>query len=192
MSTASALDPPRYPGDLAMWLFILAELLVFGVFFLAYAFARQHHLALFEQGQAGLNPLTGVVHTVALLSGGYAVVRAVAAIRRGQSQRCARWMWGAVACGAVFASVKLAELGAVFAAGISLSTDLFYMFYLSLSGFHFLHVLLGMVMLGYVALKAGRGGYDARAHDGVETVASYWPMVDLVWVVLFPLLYLLR
>lgn len=192
MSATAVPDRSRYPGDLAMWLFILAELLVFGVFFLAYAFARQHHSDLFARGQAGLNSATGVLHTVALLSGGYAVVRAVEAVRRGQGRRCAAWLWGGFGCGMVFATVKLAELGAVFGAGISLSTDLFYMFYLSLSGFHFLHVLLGMVILGFVAIKAGRGGYSAVDHDGVETAASYWHMVDLVWVVLFPLLYLLR
>ena len=75
---------------------------------------------------------------------------------------------------------------------MSLSTNTFYMFYLSLTVFHFMHVILGMVILVAVALKAGRGGYSAREYTGVETGASYWHMVDLVWLILFPLVYVMR
>jgi nitric oxide reductase NorE protein len=66
------------------------------------------------------------------------------------------------------------------------------MFYLSLTFFHFMHVIMGMVILGAVALKARRGGYSAAQHTGVETGASYWHMVDLVWLILFPLVYVMR
>jgi nitric oxide reductase NorE protein len=66
------------------------------------------------------------------------------------------------------------------------------MFYLSLTFFHFMHVILGMVILAAVLLKAGRGGYTAAEHRGVETGASYWHMVDLVWIILFPLVYVVR
>jgi nitric oxide reductase NorE protein len=66
------------------------------------------------------------------------------------------------------------------------------MFYLSLTFFHFMHVILGMVILAAVAVKAGRGGYSREDHVGVETGASYWHMVDLVWLILFPLVYVMR
>ena len=66
------------------------------------------------------------------------------------------------------------------------------MFYLSLTFFHFMHVRMGMVILGFVAAKAYLGGYDADHHTGVETGASYWHMVDLVWIVLFPLVYVMH
>ena len=75
---------------------------------------------------------------------------------------------------------------------INLSTNNFYMFYLSLTFFHFMHVILGMVVLVAVALKARRGGYAADDHVGVETGGSYWHMVDMVWLVLFPLVYVMR
>ena len=75
---------------------------------------------------------------------------------------------------------------------MTLSTNTFYMFYLSLTFFHFMHVILGMVILAAVALKARAGGYSVADHTGVETGASYWHMVDLVWLILFPLIYVMR
>ena len=117
---------------------------------------------------------------------------AMNAIRRDNTRACGNWLALAILGGAVFVSLKLAEFSAVHAEGITLSTNTFYMFYLSLTFFHFMHVLMGMAILSVVALKARRGGYSARSHTGVETGASYWHMVDLVWIVLFPLVYVLH
>ncbi len=180
------------PGDLAMWFFIMAELLAFGVFFISYAFTRAHHVELFNATQATLNRVSGAINTLVLITGSYFVVRAVEAIRHGHGVVCARWLWAGVASGAVFAVVKLFEFADKIGAGINLSTNTFYMFYLSLTFFHFLHVLLGMIILAACAIKAQRGGYSDTDHAGVETGASYWHMVDLVWIVLFPLVYVLH
>jgi nitric oxide reductase NorE protein len=188
-AAARALAPP---GDLAIWVFILAELLVFGVFFVSYAFARANNVALFDAYQLRLDRTAGLINTLALVTGSYFVARAVAAIRTGNSRRCAQWLFAGLAMGGVFLAVKLGEYGAKFAEGISLSTNTFYMFYLSLTFFHFMHVLLGMVILAVIALKAWRGGYSARSHVGVETGAVYWHMVDLVWLILFPLVYVMH
>jgi nitric oxide reductase NorE protein len=180
------------PGDLAMWFFILAELLVFGIFFLAYAFARTRNVELFNASQLELNKLSGAINTVLLISSSYFVVRAVDKIRHGLSRACAYWLLAAMALGGAFLVVKLVEFAGKYEAGISMSTNTFFMFYLGLGFFHFMHVVLGMVILGAVALKAWKGGYSATDHVGVETGASYWHMVDLVWIVLFPLIYVLR
>jgi len=94
--------------------------------------------------------------------------------------------------GGVFLVIKVFEFHEKFSAGISLSTNTFYMFYLSLTIFHFMHVILGMVILAAVMLKANGGGYSAENHTGVETGASYWHMVDLLWIILFPLVYVIR
>lgn len=180
------------PGDLAMWCFIFAELLVFGIFFLVYAFTRANNVELFNASQAELDRVSGVINTVLLITSSYFVVRAVETIRHGDNPSCARWLAAAMVCGGGFLVLKLVEFAAKVEAGISMSTNTFYMFYLFLGFFHFMHVVLGMVILVAIALKARRGGYSTHDHAGVETGASYWHMVDLVWIVLFPLIYVLH
>jgi nitric oxide reductase NorE protein len=188
-ATASLRHPP---GDLAIWIFILAELLVFAVFFAAYAFARVGEVELFNTYQDSLDRRAALINTVALITSSYFVVRAVAAIRVGSRGGCVRWLLAALAMGAVFMVVKSVEYAHHLGEGVTLSTNTFYMFYLSLTFFHFMHVILGMVILAAVALKAHQGGYSAAEHTGVETGASYWHMVDLVWLILFPLVYVMR
>jgi nitric oxide reductase NorE protein len=190
--TTDIHKPGTPPGDLAIWFFIFAELLAFGIFFLSYAFARAHNVELFNESQQHLNRLSGAVNTVILITSSYFVVRAVAAIREGLSRQCAHWLSAAIGLGCVFLVIKLFEFSEHFSAGISLSTNTFYMFYLSLTIFHFMHVILGMVILAAIMLKARRGGYSAEHHTGVETGASYWHMVDLLWIILFPLVYVIR
>lgn len=180
------------PGDLVIWIFIMAELLVFGIFFAAYAFARSSHAELFNTYQLTLDRDAALINTLALITSSYFVVRAVAAIRSDNSKQCFHWLLAALFMGMVFLLVKGMEYQYHFADDVSLSTNTFYMFYLSLTFFHFLHVVMGMLILVAVAFKARSGGYSAREHTGVETGASYWHMVDLVWMVLFPLVYVMR
>lgn len=192
MDTPAEHDTGALPGDFAIWIFIFAELLVFGVFFLAYAFARANNVELFNESQLQLDRIAGAANTIVLLTSSYFVVRAVAAIRLDDPRRCGHWLLAAIAMGGIFLVIKMFEFGAKFAAGISLSTNTFFMFYLSLTFFHFMHVILGMVILAAVLFKARSGGYSASNHVGVETGASYWHMVDLVWLILFPLVYVIH
>jgi nitric oxide reductase NorE protein len=180
------------PGDLAIWIFILAELLVFGVFFAAYGFTRLNNIELFDTYQRTLDRQAGMVNTLLLIAGSFFVARAVAAARADTSRRAAHWLAWALVAGGGFLAVKLAEYAAKFSAGINLSTNTFYMFYISLTFFHFMHVILGMVILFVLMLNARRGRYGPANMNGMESGASYWHMVDLVWIVLFPLVYLLR
>lgn len=192
-TTVSEADArTQLPGDLAIWFFIMAELLVFAVFFLAYAWTRRANVELFNEYQLCLDQTAGLINTLALLTSSYCVVRAVAAIRAERSASCVRWLLAAIGLGALFLVVKIIEYQHHFAAGISLSTNTFYMFYLSLTFFHFMHVIMGMVILSVITLNARRGAYSAAQHSGVETGASYWHMVDMVWLILFPLVYVLR
>lgn len=189
------MDQPntKYPpGDLAIWFIVIAELLVFGIFFVVYAFARLKHVELFNQYQLTLDRDYAVVNTIALLTASYFVVRAIHAIRASSPESCVRWMVLACLMALVFLLVKSVEFYQHGSAGISLSTNLFYMFYLSLTFFHFMHVLLGLVILVILTIVARRGGYSASNHRGMETGASYWHMVDLIWLILFPLIYVMR
>ncbi|MCU7853148.1 MAG: cytochrome c oxidase subunit 3 family protein [Candidatus Thiodiazotropha sp. (ex Monitilora ramsayi)] len=193
MQTQVVVESDRYPpGDLAIWIFILAELAAFGAFFGAYAFTRMQNVEMFNHYQSMLDSDAALINTFALITSSYFVVRAVASIRDNNNQGCVRWLLAALVMGALFLVVKSQEYAHHINEGITLSTNTFYMFYLSLTFFHFMHVIMGMVILAAVAVKAKRGGYSSQQHTGVETGASYWHMVDLVWLILFPLVYVMR
>ncbi|MBL3618999.1 MAG: cytochrome c oxidase subunit 3 family protein [gamma proteobacterium endosymbiont of Lamellibrachia anaximandri] len=160
--------------------------------FSAYAFTRMNNVELFNEFQQNLDRQAALINTFALITSSYFVVRAVSAIREGNSQHCVRWLLAALVMGVVFLVVKGGEYSHHLGEGINLSTNTFYMFYISLTFFHFMHVIMGMVILAAVAIKAQKGGYSAAEHTGVETGASYWHMVDLLWLILFPLVYVMR
>ncbi len=180
------------PGDFAIWMFIFAELLVFGVLFITYAVVRSNHVELFNESQLILAKELGLLNTLVLITSSYFVVLAVYAIQRNDSKRCVFWLNAGIITGFIFVLTKSYEFYEKTAQGISLSTNSFYTFYLSMTFFHYMHVILGLIILIAVMLKAKRGGYSLEDHVGVETGASYWHMVDLVWIVLFPLVYLIR
>lgn len=191
-TTAPTGDGRRLPGDLAIWFFILAELLAFGVFFVAYAFTRANNVELFNTEQLALDRTAGAINTVLLLTSSFFVVRAVQVAEADDSRRAAPWLAAAFACGGGFVVVKLFEYAGKIGAGISLSSSTFHMFYLSLTFFHFMHVILGMVILAALWNGARCGRYGPDNMNGIETGAAYWHMVDLVWLILFPLIYVMR
>lgn len=180
------------PGDLAVWLIILAELLAFGILFLSYAFARTFDVALFNASQRTLDLNSGAINTALLITGSWCVVRAVQAVKRDASAVGVRWLGAALACGVGFVIIKLMEFSAKADAGIDLSTNTFYMFYILLTAFHFFHVLAAMVFLTILLFKTHAGRYGSHDVHALETGAAFWHMVDLLWIVLFPLIYVMR
>lgn len=183
---------PRLAGDLAVWLIILAELMAFGILFLCYAFARSQDVALFNASQLTLDLNSGAINTVLLITGSWCVVHAVKSVQQDKSVRGARWLVAALACGFGFLGLKVVEFSAKMDAGIDLSTNTFYMFYLLLTGFHFLHVIVAMVFLAILLFKTMQGAYGRHEHHALESGAAFWHMVDLLWIVLFPLVYVMR
>ena len=180
------------PGDLAIWIFILAELLVFGIFFATYAFTRSSNVELFNASQLTLDRNLALINTLTLITSSYFVVRAVAAIREENAKHCFNWLLAALLMGLLFLVVKSYEYNHHYSQGINMRTNTFYMFYFSLTFFHFMHVLMGMIILAANAVKTRAGNYTAEDHTGLETGASYWHMVDMVWLILFPLIYVMR
>ncbi len=179
------------PGEIIIWLFIMAELMVFGLFFAAYAVTRIDNIELFELYQQNLDTTAALYNTIALLSSSYFVVRSVIAIKHNQQQDSFKWMVLAIIMGLVFIIIKTDEFAHHVSNGITLSTNTFYMFYLSLAFFHYLHVILGLIILSVIARNINKGAYSAKEYTNVETGASYWHMVDLVWLILFPLVYVM-
>jgi nitric oxide reductase NorE protein len=191
-STTTLSNPPRLVGDLAVWLIILAEMLAFCILFLSYAFARSRNVELFNASQSTLDLHSGAINTVLLITGSWCVVRAVQAVRADASRVGAGWLVAALACGVGFVTLKVFEFSAKADAGIDLSTNTFYMFYILLTGFHFLHVIVAMVFLAILLVKTLQGTYGAQDHHALESGAAFWHMVDLLWIVLFPLVYVMR
>jgi nitric oxide reductase NorE protein len=183
---------PLLPGDLAIWFFILAEMLAFAVFFASYAFARAGDPELFNFYQQTLDRNAGALNTLLLITGSWFVVLAVQAAHRNDQAAVPRHIALGMLCGAGFLVVKVFEYAEKFGAGISLSTNTFYMFYISLTFFHFMHVILGMVILAVIWTQARKGAYGPGNCNGLESGAAYWHMVDLLWIILFPLVYVMR
>ncbi len=191
-NTALANETEDLPGDFAIWIFILAEMLVFGVMFIVYAFTRASQVEVFNASQLTLSRGLGTLNTVILVTSSYFVVRAVSAIKLGNSRSSAWWLIGTILLGGLFVAVKLWEFNQKFSAGITLETNDFYMFYLTLTFFHLMHVLMGMIILACIIYKLRHGDYRAAEYTGVETGASFGPMLDLLWCVLFPLIYIIH
>ncbi len=185
-------EPDDLPGDLAIWFFIYAELLVFGVFFITYMVVRSQNLELFNDSQLLLNKPLGLINTLVLITSSFFVVKAVNAIKRDEQDRSAFWLLASVLTGLVFVLIKSHEFNSLFSQGIGLGFNRFYTFYIAMTFFHYMHVILGLVILSFVLFKTHKGGYSSNDFVGMETGAVYWHMVDLVWIVLFPLVYLIR
>jgi nitric oxide reductase NorE protein len=191
-SLAASPATRRLPGDLAIWFFILAEMLAFAVFFATYAFARAKKVEMFNLYQQTLDRNLGALNTLLLITGSWFVVLAVQAAHRDDKPAISRNILLGWLCGAGFLAVKVIEYAEKFGAGISLSTNTFYMFYISLTFFHFMHVILGMVILTVLWFQSRNGLYGSHGANGLESGAAYWHMVDLLWIILFPLVYVMR
>ncbi|MCP4009975.1 MAG: cytochrome c oxidase subunit 3 family protein [Proteobacteria bacterium] len=191
-SAIDASEPKLLPGDFAIWIFIFAELLVFGIFFLIYAVVRAQNVELFNQYQNTLNREVGAINTLLLITASLFVVKAVHAIKEDNLSSCTNWLTASLGAGTGFLVLKSIEFYDKFSIGISMDTNTFYFFYISLTFFHYLHVILGMIILVAILVKTKHNKYSALEHTGVETGASYWHMVDLVWIILFPLVYIIR
>lgn len=179
------------PGDLAMWIFILAELAAFTLFILAFSVTQLLYPDMFSVGRAELDPSTGFAMTVGLLSSGFLAALAVERVRANKAQQAAVLLIAAIASGMVYVILKFNEYAHLANAGFDLEYNMFFTLYWLLTLFHFLHVWLGLLVLAFLAWRCFRLGYNAENRSGMESGVMYWHMIDLAWVIIFPLVYLL-
>ena len=172
------------PGNPLMWVLILSEMLVFAAFFGVYVWMRAGDQTLYDASQQLLDPVAGGVNTLVLLTSGLFAALAIEAVARGYIKRCRQWLLATMSLGVVFCVIKVLEYADKFSAGITPDTNTFFTFYYLLTGFHFAHVIFG---LGVLALVSWR-----TSLENVETATAFWHMVDLIWILLYPLVYLLR
>lgn len=174
-----------------IWVFIFMELLAFGLAFIVFATLRAKSLEVFEVSQAELNQVLALINTLVLLTSGYFVVLANGSYDRGNQRRAARLLAVAIASGAGFVLVKAVEYRDKIAHGLTTGVNQFYDFYWVLTAFHLFHVILGIFILAYMARKISRGEAFAAEDFNLKTGSAFWHMCDLIWVLLFPILYLM-
>lgn len=178
------------PGESSMWFFVIGDLIIFAGYFLAYMYYRSQQPELFLEGQARLNLDIGAANTVVLLTSSLFVALGTSAARSGRTADGVRLFGVALALGATFPVLKLFEYVPEILAGATPGTNLFFMYYFVMTGLHLCHVMLGLVILSFV-IRNLRGPATPKI-SFVETAATYWHMVDVLWLVLFALLYVMR
>jgi nitric oxide reductase NorE protein len=188
--TADRTQPRRLPGVDGVWVAIGADSVIFALLFGSFMQARLQDPHVFEASRHTLNMNLGGIDTLILLTSSWAVALAVQALKRDLVDRVPRYLFGAVLTGVLFMVSKSIEYFEKFAAGITPATNAFYMWYFTLTGIHLLHVIFGTGLLTYLWIRSRRGSYSSSNRVVPECVASYWHLVDLLWIVIFPLLYL--
>ena len=179
----------RLPGDGDMWVMVLGDMVIFAGYFIVFLIYRTMNPAEFLAAQQHLNITVGVVNTVFLLTSSWFVARAVLAARAGQHQMATRWVYAGAVGGVAFMVLKGYEWVTKIAAGHT-NSEMFFSFYYVITGVHLLHVLIGLIVLGVLVRELRNPG--RRRPAMVETGAIYWHMVDLLWVIIFALFYVMR
>jgi nitric oxide reductase NorE protein len=190
--TTDRVKPRRLPGVDGVWVFIGADAVIFAMLFGSFMSERLHNPAVFEASRHTLNMNLGGLDTLILLTSSWSVALAIQALKRGLLDRVPRFLLGGVLTGLMFVASKSFEYFQKFAHGITPGTDPFYMWYFTLTGIHLIHVVVGTSLLSYLWIRSRRGAYDSSHRVMPECVASFWHLVDLLWIVLFPLLYLMK
>jgi nitric oxide reductase NorE protein len=165
---------------------------VFGVLFCVYARHHRQEMTQFVAGQAALSKELGFINTLLLLTSSLLVFAAVQSIRQQRRSLASPLFISAMGCGAVFLVNKVVEYSDEFAHGIDAGTSDFFMYYFAMTGLHALHVVLGLALLGFALSLSRRSGLTERQHIYLEGAAVFWHMVDALWIIIFPLLYLVH
>ncbi|MDQ3981948.1 MAG: heme-copper oxidase subunit III [Actinomycetota bacterium] len=187
---ARPVDRGMPPSLLGMTLFVSSEVMFFGALFASYFLLRATTSPWPPDGSLETSLVLPAMLTVCLLSSSATVHAGAAAARAGNRGAAARWLGLTIALGAAFLGGQIYEYSGLASEGFSASTDVFSSLFFTLTGFHGLHVAVGLVMLVAVFLRIGR--YGADRSGPVEAVSYYWHFVDAVWVLVFLTLYVLR
>jgi nitric oxide reductase NorE protein len=179
-----------HPGTTGIWTFVFIDMVIFFLFFGVYVTERHRLPDIFAQSQHQLSPLVGLMSTLALLTSSWAMAEAVHALRAADHRKVARAINWALALGAVFILNKLFEYGDKFGHGITPLTNGFFTFYFLITGLHFLHVTGGMIFMAHCRARLGVEAGEFSYRKKLENVGLFWHFVDVLWLFIFPMLYL--
>jgi cytochrome c oxidase subunit 3 len=189
--------------NLGMWLFLLTEIMFFGGLFAGYTVYRSAYPEAFIIGSHHLDILLGGINTAVLIGSSLTMALAVHAAQTGQRRLLVGFIALTIVLGAVFLGIKAIEYSHKFAEQLfpgsgffhpephAQQVQLFFGFYFAMTGMHALHMVIGIALLAIVALQGWRGHFSPEYATPVELLGLYWHFVDIVWIFLFPLLYLL-
>ncbi len=202
---AHQFDTPQQQHQatrLGMWAFLITEVMLFSGMFVAYILYRTWYPEAFIEGSSHLDVMLGTINTLVLISSSFTMVLAVHAAAEGKKQAIQKNLVLTLVLGLVFLGIKAVEYSHKFhdhlVPGPNFAHEgihgghlqLFYSLYFAMTGTHAFHMIIGMGLLVYLFIRAGKGAFN-KDHTAVELVGLYWHFVDLVWIFLFPLLYLL-
>jgi cytochrome c oxidase subunit III len=182
---------PRFEtSKMGVWIFLFSEILLFGGLFATYAVFRTLYFQEFHHDHQELNVTLGAINTVVLLWSSFHIALAVAAIQRGKDRALKLHLAMTILLGCVFLVNKFIEYSGKFSHGIYPWTSNFFSIYFVITGLHGLHVLGGVVALSIILYMAFQGRFSSTNYMKVEGTALYWHLVDVIWIYVFPLLYL--
>lgn len=195
-------DQQRECAGLGMWAFLITEVLFFGGLFLLYSVYRFKFPEAFAIGSHHLNVPLGAFNTAVLIGSSLTMALAVHYAQLGESRKIVQFILLTILLGSVFLGVKVIEYGDKFRdnlvpgrnfsfPGAPPQTEVFYSLYFCMTGLHAIHMIIGVVLLAIIAFHASRGRYTPLNYAAVENMGLYWHFVDIVWIFLFPLLYLI-
>ena len=175
-------------GRLAVWWLLGSEIVIFGGVLVAYLTHRLGHGEDFALQAAHTDVRIGAINTFVLLTSSLSAVLAHVAAEKNDAKKASLYMWLTVLGGAIFLCFKSYEWYVEISHGYTIQSHPFWGFYYTAAGIHASHVIVGMIIMAYIAFRAGQGKFLNR----VELAAIYWHFVDLVWIFLFPLLYIAK
>ncbi len=190
-----------FGARLGMWLFLFTELILFGGLFLLYAAYLHRYPEAFAAGGKQLDWILGTANTVILLTSSLFAAMSLTALQRDEGRRAVVLVIATILCAAGFMAIKYVEWSAKFSHGIYPGSErlksappgesLFFGLYFVTTGIHGLHVLIGGGLLAWIAAKIRSGQVHAGNHILLENGTLYWHLVDLIWIFIFPLYYLM-
>jgi cytochrome c oxidase subunit III len=196
-------DQQRESAKLGMWVFLATEVMFFGGMITGYIAYRDAYPAAFRAGSVHMLFMAGTLNTAILISASLFVALAVHAAQLGERKTLVWFLSIAMFLGVCFLSIKGYEYYEHWVdhkvPGPSFQWDgpdprhaeMFFVLYFFLTGFHALHMVIGVSILAFIVYFAARGRYTPEYHNPVENAALYWHFVDIVWIFLYPMLYLI-
>ena len=174
-------------GKLAVWWLLGSEIVIFGGVLVSYLLFRLANSP-WEQFSEATNLYIGATNTVVLLTSSFFAVTAHKHAEEGNGKEAAKWLWYTIGGAALFLIIKSFEWTTEISHGFTITRNTFWSFYYTAAGIHASHVIAGAILMIWVARSAARNEHLHR----VENVGIYWHFVDLVWIFLFPLLYIAK